>query len=184
MRIISGSHRSRQIKPPKNLPVRPTTDMAKEALFNILVNHFDLDDVMVLDLFCGTGNISYEFASRGALGVTSIDTELRCIDFIRNTAKDLGFEAILAFRSDAFRYLQNTQNTYDIIFCDPPYDLDGTDAIPRIVLERKLLREGGWLILEHSSRVDFSKMTGFSQHRRYGSVNFSIFTIPDELIQK
>lgn len=182
MRIISGTHRSRQIKPPKNLPVRPTTDMSKEALFNILVNNFDLENVMVLDLFSGTGNISYEFASRGALGVTSVDTELRCVDFIRSTAHSMGFEAILAFRSDAFRYLQNTQNTYDIIFCDPPYDMDGLDAIARIVIERKLLREGGWLILEHSSRVDFSQMTGFSQKRRYGSVNFSIFTLPDELI--
>lgn len=183
MRIISGSHKSRQIRTPKNLPVRPTTDMSKEALFNILVNHFDLDDVVVLDLFSGTGNISYEFASRGALGVTSVDTELRCVDFIRSTAHNMGFEAILAFRSDAFRYLQNTQNAYNIIFCDPPYDMDGIDAIPRIVIERKLLREGGWLILEHSGRQDFSKMAGFSQQRRYGSVNFSIFTLPDELIQ-
>lgn len=183
MRIISGSHKSRQIKPPKNLPVRPTTDMAKEALFNILVNHFELDDIVVLDLFAGTGSISYEFASRGALGVTSVDTELRCIDFIRNTSRSLGFEAVLAFRSDAFRYLQNTQNAYDIIFCDPPYDLEGIERIPAIVIERKLLRAGGWLILEHSGKGDFSKMTGFSQHRRYGSVNFSIFTLPDDLNQ-
>lgn len=180
MRIISGSHRSRQIKPPKNLPVRPTTDMAKEALFNILVNNFDLEDVIVLDLFAGTGNITYEFASRGALGVTSIDTELRCVDFIRTTAHDLGFEAVLAFRSDAFRFLQNTQNTYDIIFCDPPYDMEGIDAIPRIVFEKKLLKEDGWLIIEHSDRVKFNDVQGFMQHRHYGSVNFSIFTDKQE----
>ncbi len=176
MRIVSGSHRSRQIKAPKNLPVRPTTDMAKEAIFNIMVNHFDLDDVVVLDLFAGTGNISYEFASRGALGVTSIDTELRCVDFIRSTAKSLGFEEILSFRSDAFRFLQNTQNTYDIIFCDPPYDLEGVDRIPVIVKERNLLREGGWLIIEHSGKSNYTQSPGFSQQRRYGSVNFSIFT--------
>ncbi|MGE5383072.1 MAG: RsmD family RNA methyltransferase [Omnitrophica WOR_2 bacterium] len=180
MRIISGSHRSRHIVAPKNLPVRPTTDMAKEALFNILSNHFDLDDVMVLDLFAGTGNITYEFASRGALGVTSVDTELRCVDFIRSTARDLDFDAVLAFRSDAFRYLQNSQNTYDIIFCDPPYGMEGLDAIPRIVLEKKLLRPGGWLIIEHSGRQDFSKLPGFNQHRKYGNVNFSIFTHPEE----
>lgn len=179
MRIVSGSHRSRQIKAPKNLPVRPTTDMAKEAIFNIMVNHFDLDDVVVLDLFAGTGNISYEFASRGALGVTSIDTELRCVDFIRTTAKSLGFEVILSFRSDAFRFLQNTQNTYDIIFCDPPYDLEGVDRIPVLVKERNLLREGGWLIIEHSARSDYKQSPGFSQQRKYGSVNFSIFTFID-----
>lgn len=176
MRIISGSHKSRQIKAPKNLPVRPTTDMAKEALFNILVNHFDLEEVVVLDLFAGTGNITYEFASRGAAGVTSIDTELRCVDFIRTTSKELGFEAVLAFRSDAFRFLQNTQNTYDIIFCDPPYDMENIEAIPRIVFEKQLLREDGWLILEHSPRMNFSEIAGFMQHRKYGNVNFSIFT--------
>ena len=179
MRIISGSHKSRKISPRKNLPVRPTTDMAKEALFNILDNNFNLDEIVVLDLFAGTGSISYEFASRGALGVTSVDTELRCVDFIRKTSKDLEFDAVLAFRSDAFRYLQNTQNNYDIIFCDPPYDLVGIDAIPEIVIERKLLKPGGWLILEHSGKSNYSKMTGFLQHRHYGSVNFSIFTTPE-----
>ncbi len=151
--------------------------MAKEALFNILVNHFDLDDIFVLDLFAGTGNITYEFASRGALGVTSVDTELRCVDFIRTTSKELGFEAVLAFRSDAFRYLLNTQNTYDIIFCDPPYDMEGIESIPKIVLEKKLLREGGWLVVEHSGRQDFSKLEGFREKRHYGNVNFSIFTM-------
>ncbi len=178
MRIISGSHRSRQIHAPKNLPVRPTTDMAKEAIFNILVNHFDLTEVFVLDLFAGTGNITYEFASRGALGVTSVDTDLRCIDFIRTTAKELNFEAVLAFRSDAFRYLMNTQNKYDIIFCDPPYDMDGIDAIPRLIIEKQLLRENGWLIIEHSKRQDFSQLNGFREKRHYGNVNFSIFTLP------
>lgn len=179
MRIISGSHKSRQIRAPKNLPVRPTTDMAKEALFNILVNHFDLDDVTVLDLFAGTGNITYEFASRGALGVTSIDTELRCVDFIRTTANNLGFEAVLAFRSDAFRFLQNSNNKYDIIFCDPPYEMEGVEVIPKLVIEKKLLKEGGWLIVEHSKRQDLSNLQGFLQKRTYGSVNFSIFTLPE-----
>jgi len=178
MRIISGSHKSRQIKPPKNLPVRPTTDMAKEALFNILVNHFDLEDVVVLDLFAGTGNITYEFASRGALGVTSIDTELRCVDFIRVTSKNLEFSQVLAFRSDAFKFLQNARNKYDIIFCDPPYDMEGIDAIPPLVLNNQLLKEDGWLIIEHSDRAKFETTEGFLQHRHYGSVNFSIFTYP------
>ena len=176
MRIISGTHKSRRIEAPKNLPVRPTTDISKEALFNILVNYFDLQDVLVLDLFAGTGNITYEFASRGATGVVSIDSELRCVDFIRKTAKELGFEAVLSFRSDAFRFLNNTENTYDIIFCDPPYELEGVEAIPKVVMERKLLKEDGWLIVEHSRDYDFSKMPGFHQKRKYGRVNFSIFT--------
>ncbi|HLO90934.1 MAG: RsmD family RNA methyltransferase [Chloroflexota bacterium] len=180
MRIISGSHKSRHIKPPKNLPVRPTTDLAKEALFNILANNFDFDDIMVLDLFAGTGSITYEFASRGALGVTSIDIELRCVDFIRTTAKELDFDAVLAFRSDAFRFLQNSQNKYDIIFCDPPYDMEGIEILPQIVLEKKLLKEDGWLIIEHSDRRKFDDRPGFMQHRRYGSVNFSIFTDTQE----
>jgi 16S rRNA (guanine(966)-N(2))-methyltransferase RsmD len=177
MRIISGSHKSRIIRTPKNLPVRPTTDMAKEALFNILVNHFDLEDITVLDLFAGTGNITYEFASRGAIGVTSVDTELRCVDFIRTTARNLGFEAVLSFRSDAFKYLQNTQNRYDIIFCDPPYDMQGIELIPGLVLDKMLLKEGGWLIIEHSKRTDLSAIKGFWQKRSYGNVNFSIFTL-------
>lgn len=175
MRIISGTHKSRQIHAPKNLPVRPTTDIAKEALFNILVNNFDLEEVNVLDLFAGTGNITYEFASRGALGVTSIDKDLRCVNFIRKTATDLGFEAILSFRSDAFRFLKNCELTYDIIFCDPPYEMENIEEIPVCVYERKLLKEKGWLILEHSRDYDFSKLPGFLQHRKYGKVNFSIF---------
>ena len=176
MRIISGTHKSRRIQAPKNLPVRPTTDISKEALFNILVNNFDLQDVLVLDLFAGTGNITYEFASRGATGVVSIDIELRCVDFIRKTAKELGFEGVLSFRSDAFRFLQKTENTYDIIFCDPPYELEGVEEIPKAVMERKLLKEDGWLIVEHSRDYDFSNLPGFSQKRKYGKVNFSIFT--------
>ncbi len=176
MRIISGTHKSRQIHAPKSLPVRPTTDIAKEALFNILTNNFDLEEVQVLDLFAGTGNISYEFASRGALGVISIDKELRCVDFIRKTVKELGFEAVLAFRSDAFRFVKNTEHTYDIIFCDPPYEMEGVERIPETVIERKLLKEDGWLIVEHSRDYDFSKMPGFQQMRKYGKVNFSIFS--------
>ena len=175
MRIISGTHKSRRIQAPKNLPVRPTTDISKEALFNILVNYFDLHDVLVLDLFAGTGNITYEFASRGATGVISIDSELRCVEFIRKTAKELGFEGVLSFRSDAFRFLDKTENTYDIIFCDPPYELEGVEQIPKTVMERKLLKEDGWLIVEHSRDYDFSNLPGFHEKRKYGKVNFSIF---------
>ena len=176
MRIISGTHKSRQIHAPRNLPVRPTTDLAKEALFNILVNHFDLEDVTVLDLFAGTGNITYEFASRGARGVTSIDLELRCVNFIRKTVTDLGFEAVLSFRSDAFRFLRNCDTRYDIIFCDPPYELQGVEEIPLTVMKRTLLKPGGWLVVEHSREYNFEGFEGFLQKRKYGKVNFSIFS--------
>ncbi len=175
MRIISGTHKSRQIHAPKNLPVRPTTDLAKEAIFNILVNNFDLEDVHVLDLFAGTGNITYEFASRGAAGVTSIDIDLRCVNFIRKTVAEMGFSAVLSFRSDAFRFLKNCDYQYDIIFCDPPYELEGIEEIPVTVYERNLLKTDGWLILEHSRDYDFSNSPGFLQHRKYGKVNFSVF---------
>jgi 16S rRNA (guanine(966)-N(2))-methyltransferase RsmD len=153
--------------------------MAKEALFNILVNNFDLNEVVVLDLFAGTGNITYEFSSRGAIGVTSIDADLRCVSFIRKTAKEFGFEAVLSFRSDAFRFLKNCENQYDIIFCDPPYELPGIESIPVTVIERKLLKPGGWLVLEHSRDFNFTKMAGFQQQRKYGKVNFSIFEAAD-----
>ncbi|MHC1778478.1 MAG: RsmD family RNA methyltransferase [Lentimicrobium sp.] len=179
MRIISGTHKSRQIHAPKNLPVRPTTDLAKEALFNILVNNFDLTEVTVLDLFAGTGNITYEFSSRGATGVTSIDIDLKCVSFIRQTAKTFGFDAVLSFRSDAFRYLKNCEIQYDIIFCDPPYEMQGIDDIPGVVLERNLLKPGGWLVLEHSRDYNFAGMPGFLQQRKYGKVNFSIFSAED-----
>lgn len=180
MRIISGTHKSRQIHAPKNLPVRPTTDMAKEALFNILVNNFDLTEVKVLDLFAGTGNITYEFSSRGAIGVTSIDIDLKCVSFIRQTAKEFGFEAVLSFRSDAFRYLKNCDIRYDIIFCDPPYEMQGLEVIPKVVFERNLLLPEGWLVIEHSRDYDFSGIAGFQQKRKYGKVNFSIFSAGDK----
>ncbi len=179
MRIIGGTHKRRQIHVPANLPVRPTTDLAKEALFNILVNHFDLEAITVLDLFAGTGNITYEFASRGAQGVTSIDLEFRCVNFIRKTAAELGFEAVLSFRSDAFRFLRNNETRYDLIFCDPPYDLQGVEEIPRIVAERNLLKPGGWLVLEHSKNYNFEGYELFSEQRKYGQVNFSIFAVPE-----
>ncbi len=176
MRIISGTHKSRQIHAPKNLPVRPTTDMAKEALFNILVNNFDLSEVKVLDLFAGTGNITYEFASRGAAGVTSIDIDLKCVNFIRQTAREFGFEAVLSFRSDAFRFLSNCETQYDIIFCDPPFEMQGVEVIPKAVFERNLLLPEGWLVVEHSRDYDFSGLANFQQQRTYGKVNFSIFS--------
>lgn len=175
MRIISGTHKGKAIVAPKNLPVRPTTDFAKEALFNILENNFNIDELDVLDLFSGTGNISYEFASREAKSITSVDQNFNCYNFIRRTAKELQFLAISVIKADVFKFLYNHKKQYDFIFADPPYDLKNIDEIALFVFQFKLLKEDGWLIVEHDKRTDLSKHPNFSQLRKYGNVNFSVF---------
>ncbi len=175
MRIISGSNRGRRINPPQNLPVRPTTDFAKESLFNILNNRLDFDEISVLDLFAGTGNISFEFASRGALSVKSIDINNKCIDFINRTASDLKFLALRGIKSNVFQYLGNSIETFDLIFADPPYDLDESADIPDLVFENKLLKENGIFVMEHSRNLSFADHEKFVEHRKYGNVNFSFF---------
>ncbi len=176
MRIISGSHKGRRITAPKKLPVRPTADRAKEALFNILNNRVYFDELSVIDLFSGTGNIAYEFASRGAVRITTVDAHAGCTAFIAKTAEMLGFP-ITAIKGDALGFLQKTPMKADVIFADPPYDLElqvFTD-IPKMVLERKLLNEGGVLIIEHSDKTDLSDQTGFQEQRKYGGSVFSFF---------
>lgn len=180
MRIIRGTHKGRRINPPRNLPVRPTTDLAKESLFNILEQDFYFDEVEVLDLFAGTGSISYEFASRGARKVVSVDTNERCLSFIRSTGKAFGFENLQAVRSSALNFLRMTSRQYDIIFADPPYDLDRLDEMVDRVFERQLLKENGTLVVEHSGNWDFSVFPWFFEERRYGKVHFSFFRYPDK----
>ena len=175
MRIIRGSHRGRLIHPPNNLPVRPTTDLAKESLFNILENNFFLQDLSVLDLFSGTGSISYEFASRGSKLVVAVESNTRCSRFITDTAKQLNFTALRTMRVNAFSFLKQTSQKFDIIFADPPYDLEGIELIPQLVFDRKLLAEDGWLVVEHSREKDFKEHPGFFDQRKYGKVNFSFF---------
>ena len=184
MRIISGSHKSRRINPPKNLPVRPTTDLAKESLFNILANYFDLEDMDILDLFAGTGNISYEFASRYANEITAVEINFKCVKFIKSTALQLDFKNIKVIRRDVFDFLQKTNKTYDIIFADPPYDLDGIEKIPQIVFENNLLNKDGWLIVEHSKETKLDDHPNFLQNRKYSKVNFSIFMVNTHLREK
>ncbi len=174
MRIISGKNRGRQITAPNNLPVRPTTDMAKESLFNILNNYFYFDRVTVLDLFAGTGNLTYEFASREALSVTSVDSYQACTDFIRRTVDKLGYGSqVSVVKADAFLFTQRCRQQFDIIFADPPYDLENIGQIVYNVFNNKLLKPDGWLIIEHSKDHDFSQHPQFYQHRKYGKVNFS-----------
>ena len=179
MRIISGRCGGRNITPPKNLRARPTTDFAKENLFNVLGNRLDFEELEVLDLFAGTGSISYEFASRGAKAVTSVEINAVHYNFIRQTAREFGFTALHPVKANVFLYLKSCAKQYDVIFSDAPYDLEGSEEVIRLVFERGLLREGGMLIFEHSKGKDFSSHPHFSTLRSYGSVQFSIFELPE-----
>ena len=151
MRIISGKHKGRRLVAPKNLPVRPTTDMCKESLFNILNNYFNLHGLKVLDLFAGTGNISYEFASRGAGPITSVDGDMGCVNFIKKTSTDLDLD-ISVIKSDVFKFLEKSKTSYDIIFADPPYDLgqENFEKIIQLIFYYEILDEQDMLIVKHS----------------------------------
>ena len=173
MRIIQGKNKGKQIQAPATLPVRPTTDLGKESLFNILNNYFFFDKIIVLDLFAGTGNISYEFASRGAISITAVDNYQGCTDFIRRTAEQLNYEQITVIRGDAFSFVERSRQKFDIIFADPPYDLKGLEKIVEHVFANQLLKPSGWLILEHPREYDFTQHPNFYEHRKYGKLNFS-----------
>ncbi len=182
MRIISGKYKKRRIHAPKHLPVRPTTDMAKEALFNILNNLFYFNSVSVLDLFAGTGNISYEFASRGTENITAIDNNFGCIKFIHSTSKILDFN-INSYKSDVYKFLEKTNQKFDIIFADPPYNFEKEkfEKIVNLVFENNLLSEDGLLILEHSKHTDLKSSDNLSYQRKYGGNMFSFFENKKEL---
>ncbi|MFI3318250.1 MAG: RsmD family RNA methyltransferase [Rikenellaceae bacterium] len=175
MRIISGELKGRAINPPKNLRARPTTDFAKENLFNILTNMVDFEECDVLDLFAGTGSISYEFASRGARSITSVEINAVHYNFIRRTAADLGIKNMYPVKANAFLYVKSCTKQFDIIFSDAPYDIEGGAEIIEFVFERNILNEDGLLIFEHSKGQNFSSHPCFWQTRSYGSVQFSLF---------
>ncbi len=175
MRIISGTHKGRRLNPPKNLPVRPTTDLAKEGLFNVLNNLVDFTELDVLDLFAGTGGISMEFASRGCRSVISVDKNYRCVEYIRRVARDLGFNNIKTIKADVHKSLKSTNYSFDLIFADPPYDLKWISQIPELIFMNGWLNKNAWLIVEHPRNIDFSRHEYFVQKRVYGRVNFSFF---------
>ena len=175
MRIISGTNKGRKIIPPKDLKARPTTDFAKESLFNILNNKIDFENILALDVFSGTGSISYEFASRGAKLVIAIEINSRHVAFIRNESKKLNLN-IKVVQANAFYYLKKTKLNFDIIFCDPPYDIAGIEQIPDIIYKNEVLLPNGILILEHSKKYNFSEHAYFNEVRQYGSVHFSFFS--------
>ncbi|AOW10222.1 RsmD family RNA methyltransferase [Flavobacterium gilvum] len=178
MRIISGKYKGRRISPPKGLPVRPTTDMSKEALFNVLNNTFDFDGLKVLDLFAGTGNISYEFASRGSKPITSVDADFGCVKFIKQVASEYDFD-IAAIKSDVFSFLEKNKATYDIIFADPPYGLDQKtfERIVLLVFEKEILNDEGMMIIEHSKYTKLNHLINFSFQKSYGGSIFSFFEL-------
>lgn len=176
MRIISGKYKGRRLSPPKNLPVRPTTDMSKEALFNILNNHFNFTELSVLDLFAGTGNISFEFASRGSQPIVSVDADFGCISFIKKTTEEFEFN-ITAIKSDVFKFLEKTKGKYDIIFADPPYGMTQIEfeKIVLVAFEKELLSEDGMMIVEHSKHTKLNHLVQFSFQKNYGGSTFSFF---------
>jgi 16S rRNA (guanine966-N2)-methyltransferase len=191
MRIISGKYKGRRISPPKGLPVRPTTDMSKEALFNVLNNHFSFEGLKVLDLFSGTGNISYEFASRGSSPITSVDGDFGCVKFIKQVATEYDFN-IAATKSDVFKFLERNNATFDVIFADPPYALDQAtfEKIVLLVFEKNTLNEDGMMVIEHSKYTKLDHMIHFSFKKSYGGSIFSFFELAksveeldDELMQ-
>jgi 16S rRNA (guanine(966)-N(2))-methyltransferase RsmD len=177
MRIISGTHKGRRLIAPRNLPVRPTTDFAKEGLFNILRNRYDLETLTVLDLFAGTGNISYEFASRGAPHITAVDAHYGCIQFMEKVSNDFNFP-ITAIKADVLRFLDTATTPFDLIFADPPYDFDVqqlTEIVSKI-FQKELLTTDGILIIEHGKHTSLSELEHFQEFRKYGSSVFSFFS--------
>lgn len=175
MRIISGSHKGKIIRAPKNFKLRPTTDIAKESLFNILNNWYDFQDLHVLDLFAGIGSISLEFASRGAKSIQAVEIHSKHSSFIERTAEDLSFHNLKVLRADALNYINKTAQQFDIIFADPPYTFDQYPLIPESVFANNLLTENGTLIIEHSKANSLSNIARFHEQRNYGKVCFSFF---------
>ena len=173
MRIISGTHRSRRLNAPDILPVRPTTDRAKEALFNIIESGYYFDKKTVLDLFSGTGNITYEFASRGVEKVTSIDNNSHCIKYIEKTSKDLDLN-ITAIKSDCIKYLENCKQQFNFIFADPPYNYENYHEMKELIINKNLIKGEGLLIIEHNKDIQFEGEN--IKLRKYGTVHFSIFS--------
>ena len=175
MRIIGGKYRSRRIRVPANLEARPTTDFAKEGLFNILSNRIDWEKLTALDLFAGTGSIAFELISRGAAYVVAVEKDPINHKFICKTQDELGAIELFPIKADVFKYLKRITQKFDLVFADPPYDLPQLETIPEIIIQKKPIKEGGAFVMEHPKQNDFSHLPYFREMRRYGNVHFSIF---------
>lgn len=175
MRIISGKYKRRRFDVPKTFKARPTTDFAKENLFNVIGNMIDLEDADALDLFSGTGSIAFEMLSRGCREVVSIEKEFSHQAFIKKVKAELKADNLITIKADAFKYIASCDRQFDFIFADPPYALKNLREIPELILQKGLLREGGIFVMEHPKEYDFSSLPLFFQKRIYGAVNFSLF---------
>ncbi len=176
MRIITGRYKGRHFDIPRTFKARPTTDFAKENIFNVLTQYVDFDGATALDLFSGTGSISLELLSRGCQQVVSVEMDRDHHRFIQDCLKKLDTKACIPIRGDVFRFLKSCRQQYDFIFADPPYALKELPEIPDLVIGRQLLKDGGIFVFEHGKDYDFSTHPHFLEHRSYGSVNFSLFT--------
>ncbi|MES2704244.1 MAG: RsmD family RNA methyltransferase [Bacteroidota bacterium] len=177
MRIVGGTFGGRRFSPPAKIPARPTTEVAREGLFNMLNNMMDLEGVKACELFAGTGSISYELASRGAADVTLVERDTISIDFIKKTAKELGIADMMhIIKADVFKFMKQSTGQYDLIFADPPYELANMDELPQLVFEKGMLTEGGTFVLEHTTRNDYKQHPRFLRMKNYGTTIFTFFT--------
>jgi 16S rRNA (guanine966-N2)-methyltransferase len=176
MRIIGGELGGRKINPPLKMPLtRPTTDIAKEGLFNVLQNNLDFTELKTLDLFGGTGSISFELASRGAHDLIVVEKDRKMFDFIKDTSKELKLVNVKVFRMDVFKFIEQSQEKFDFIFAGPPYALENIDDLPRLIFEKQLLKDEGWFVLEHTPRNEYKEFPFYKTQRNYGTTVFSIF---------
>lgn len=178
MRIVSGTLKGRRFTPPTQLKARPTTDFAKEGLFNLLANRMDLENIHVLELFSGSGSIGLEFVSRGASRVTGVEISALHVGYIKKISAELGVNNYFVQRADVFKYLEKATGSYDVVFADPPYQLKELPTLPQLVIEKGLLGKDGLLILEHGREHCFDQHPCFVEERKYGNVHFSFFTPP------
>ncbi len=180
MRIIGGTWGGIRLNPPSNLPVRPTTDIAKEAVFNILQHRVDFEELECLDLFAGTGNISLELASRGVATVTAVDLHFKCVQYITETAKKLKATSIQAKKADVFKYINSCKQRYDLIFADPPYDIPQLPQLPEMIMNANLLKDNGLLIIEFPSTRKLDDSPYLQEVRKYGYSSFGFYSREDE----
>lgn len=180
MRIIRGKYGRRRFDVPRNITARPTTDFARENIFNVLENLEDFEGRTALDLFSGTGAIAFEFVSRGCAAVTAVEMAATQANFIRSVKDKLHADSLTVVKGDVFKFVETCTQQFDFIFADPPYDHPRFAEIPAMILNSRMLKPGTWVIIEHNKNHDFSALPYFDQHRAYGSVNFSLFHVPEE----
>ena len=181
MRIVGGKYRGRIFSPGKTFKARPTTDMAKESLFNVLQNSVDFENIRTLDLFSGTGSICYEFASRGCTDVTAVEINPAHLQFIKEVIEKLGEKNIRLVKSNVFVFAKRIKEQFDLIFADPPYDHPNFAEVADLIFRNNLLKPGGLFILEHSGQFDYSNHPNFRELRQYGSVRFTLFSAEIEI---